>query len=382
MSIEALGGEPSSAFAAGDSEVNSFFDVAPTWPNYIADTLKWAGSEFMRPFWRAEAEFQNCISPYQDGEQQKVQDYAKRFFVALFAVPCMAMTLPLALSTFALTGIARLFQSHDFRFIQGGLASSKTPDQTKVFHLNTCMFYGGLPHLFGGMRPAHERFDELAKVILAEDPDILFLCEFNRTLSNPMVDKLSDRYSYFFVDIGLNPLGMENCLFVASRVPILSAHYIPFEKPGEGDQRYINRGFFAIEAEDRWYIYTHLHPRDGEADREMRQQQLDKIQEFIDQKTGGKPCVLLGDLNINRVEEPNTDYLSMIARGYSDPSTDATREVYIGHEGKKEVNEVIDYILVNGKGNKIPLQVNTLDTSRDSNGLPLSDHSALMGTFL
>jgi len=379
--------------AAQETSLIDSFPFSPSRTDNIVDNLKGLASYLMMPFWSAQASFQYCLLPFHPGEYgqetSKAYEYAKRFFIVPLALVAMTVTLPFALLGFALTGLARIYESANYRYFSGD-AAEVTPEKPKFFHLNICGFYGGLPYALGGTTPANERLDEYVKAIEKVDPDLVFLCECNRMLTAPLYYKLKEDYAHFFVDIGLNAWGMENSLFVASRMPIVTApQYVPFDIKLEGKQKYLKRGFFSVETEDKWYIYTHLHSGNEEYDRGMRQQQLDIIQTFIDEKTGDKPCVLLGDLNINRLDKPNTGYQKMIKHGYKDYFADQHPDAITGSDKlnyhikgiEEEVPpEVIDYILIQDKGKPISLQIDLYETyDYERLDLSLSDHNGLIG---
>lgn len=374
----------------GECEDLSYpFEMTQT--DRVVDQVKALASILMVPFWEAQACVQYCCLPILPGEygqeNTKIKEVAKRFLILPVSLFLMIPAIPLALMGQVLTGLARVYESENYRYLSGN-ASEKIEPSTKFFHLNCCMFPGGLPYSTGGFVPAEERFDALLKIVLEVAPDLLFLCEFNRLLSSPMYHALREEYAHFFVDIGLSEKGIENQLFVASKKPLTSPpRYIPFTMPIENEQKHMQKGFFALETEDCWYLYTHLQAKDDAHSREVRQQQLDVIQTFIEEETEDKPCILLGDLNINRLEEPNTDYQKMLERGFVDffalqhpdvvTCTDAFAYHIKGIE-REALSEVIDYILLYPKGKDIPLQTDDYDTTK---GNPITDHHGLIGVI-
>lgn len=363
-----------------------------TTTNTVVDTVKGFASYLMMPFWEAETAFQYCLLPFLPGEYgqetSKIHEYMKRFFIALFALPVMALTLPLAISSFALTGLSRIFESRNYRYFSGN-ATEIQIEKPKFMHLNFCGLYGGLPYSCGGTTPAKDRIRELVESVHEVEPDLLFLCECNRMLTPALYYNLREDYSHFFVDMGLNSWGMEACQFVASRVPIVSApSFHAFSDEVEGEQRHMMRGFFALETADKWYIYTHLHSGNDENARRIRQGELVVIQRFIDEETEDKPCVLLGDLNINRLDEPNEDYHQMINRGFQDhflvqhPDAFTGSDILDHHIKQIEEEaepEVIDYILINDKGKGLTLELEVLETYHARLDESLSDHKGLIG---
>lgn len=370
------------------------YPFSPSIADRLTDRVKGLASLLIIPFWKGETSVQYCFLPFLSGEYgqstTKLKEYAKRFFVGLAGTALMLFGVPFALAGHILTGLTSLCESENYRYLKGN-AEETQKGPTKFIHLNTCMLNGGLPYSFGGVRPANERFDHLVKTVKELNSDMLFLCEFNRTLGYPMYRALKEDYTHFFLDVGLNPGGMENALFIASRKPIVSPpHYFPFNLSIEGSQKHMKRGFFAIETQDKWYLYTHLHPGDDSYDRDIRQKQLDKIKTFIDEKTGSKPCILLGDLNINRLEKNANDYKEMIERGLTDNFTTEhpeeitcsnRLELHIkGLDEKALSEEVLDYMLIDKKNQEVELKIDIRKTLEKKVDLSLSDHDLLIGT--
>ncbi|WP_420420677.1 endonuclease/exonuclease/phosphatase family protein [Simkania sp.] len=377
---------------AGDGVDNFLILTQPTTTETIVDKVKGTASYLMMPFWEAETAFQYCLLsflPDEYGQEAtKAYEYAKRFFIAPLSLAGMGITFLLEVSGRLLTGVARIFESRNYRYLSGN-AEERSPEKPKFMHLNFCGLYGGLPYSCGGTTPGNARIGELAERVRAEDLDLLFLCECNRMLTPALYYNLRDDFSHFFVDIGLNTWGIESCQFVASRVPIISApSFHPYSEVVEGEEWHMMRGFFAVETADKWYLYTHLHSGNDADDREMRQRELGAIQDFIVERTADKPCVLLGDLNINRLDESNDDYQKMLGLGFKDGFPDQHPAAFTGsdmldHHIKKNAAEappeVLDYILVNDKGTGLELQLSVLETYKPQLDQSLSDHKGLIG---
>lgn len=376
----------------GEGADNFLILAQPTTTETIVDRVKVAASYWMMPFWEAETAFQYCLLSFLPGEygqeMNKAVEYAKRFFIMLGALLAMLITTPLVVMAHALTGIARTFESRNYRYLTGN-AEERASEKPKFMHLNYCGLYGGLPYSCGGTTPANARLGELVERVRAEDLDLLFLCECNRMLTPALYYSLREDYSHFFVDIGLNAWGIESCQFIAARIPIVSPpSFHPFSEKVEGESRYMNRGFFALETADKWYLYTHLYSGNDETDREMRQKELRAIQTFIEDETGDKPCILLGDLNINRLDKSNDAYQDMLNLGYKDYFPEQHPDAFTGsdrldHHIKKITAEaepeVLDYILINDKGRGLQLQLSVFETYKPSLDQSLSDHKGLIG---
>jgi hypothetical protein len=97
---------------------------------------------------------------------------------------------------------------------------------------------------------------------------------------------------------------MDSGLFVASKLPIVSApQFYPFP-----NQPRVKRGFFCFETPKFWVITTHMHPAGAEIRRNQLVQITEKLEEL--QNTTGKPCILLGDLNIGHSAEEEGEYVT------------------------------------------------------------------------
>ncbi len=119
-----------------------------------------------------------------------------------------------------------------------------------------------------------------------------------------IIERLKENYAHFYTNIGPLPWGMESNLFVASKLPIVSApQFYPFP-----DQPRWRKGFFCFETPKFWVITTHMQPAGAEIRREQLAQITDKIDEL--QGTTDKPCILLGDLNIGHSADEQGEYVS------------------------------------------------------------------------
>jgi len=313
--------------AVGSANEESYGDLFATFGTYL-----------MTPFW--------TVQTYAlRGEESRVATFAKRFFAlvgTLFAAP------------FALAGYAFSASASSFRTLKGEAETVSTKDPS-YFHLNACMMPGVLPALFGGMSPADARFEMLVSTALEQNADLLFFSECGRLLTSKLYERLKGEYATFHVDPGLNPLGMENGLFIASRLSCAPT-YVPFTVCGKGDQWFYQRGFFALETDETVFLYTHLDPKE----RFVRTAQLDEICAFIHKQS--KPCALIGDLNIDRLKDRD-EYKALIARGFVDQSQNDSPTT--------TDNELVDYALLYGS-NRI-LSTKLVETPN------LSDHVGLKG---
>ena len=325
------------------------------------EKIKGLCSYLLTPFWKGEELIHRSILPFLPG--QNILELANRFFQFSMGLGLTIVGFPLALGGLLVTGICNQFHLRDFRYLKGELVPQK--EGNKFLHLNTCMFPGGLPLSFGGVMPACFRLNQLNRLLKEIKPDLLFLSEFNRTLVPPLYEAIKKEYAHFFVDIGLNGAGLESCLFIACRTQILTPpRYFPFRVLSIGEQKQINRGFFLLQNEECWSVFTHLHPHESREARAVRQAELLEIVEEIKKLPNNKSCYLIGDLNINRFD-PLGEYEYLLSLGF----TDQQNEI---HEGTKEV---VDYFLIyQGK------KESRFDVSLIGSDGVLSDHPLLVAT--
>ena len=285
--------------------------------NDLGDDCIVFANHLQRPFWYFE---QNThyylLNPLNDPTLTTTDAVAKRALLGLFNLVSCVLTLPLAFSAFCIKGLGNRLHSKEFTYWKGNGTEILSPINHKVTHLNTCMFPGGLPYLFGGMRTAGERLEQLGEFIHIIDPDLFFLCEISPTLSSSLYQLFSNSYTHFLINIGPSACGMDAAMAIISRVPILYAHFFPSNTIAEGEQKLSYRGYFLVETEAINYLYVHLHPKDTKRAKEIRLEQLEEITNIINDNENHKPFVILGDFNVDR---GNTNHKKMInTMGFSD----------------------------------------------------------------
>ena len=297
--------------------------------------------------------------------------------VCLIGPPIGLLIAPAVLFGMGSQLISRCIRNSEYFYIKG-LASENHEKSSTIMHLNCNMLPGYRPYR-QGLFPAGHRLDPLKFQILKEKPDILFLSEIHKTLHCQLFDELEEHFAHFYTNIGLNQgLGFGAGFFIASKDPIISSpRFIPFKIKGDSTKR----GMFLLETQKCWYIYTHLLPGRLEMDREVRSQQLSEILDEVKLTLGGKPAVLIGDLNIDQNTSPN-EYQAMIDKGFMDPSafTQDTRwnNLLDADMKEKRLDEVDngDYILQCFSQTKIQVKPTILPLYSEK----LSNHSAIFAT--
>jgi hypothetical protein len=219
-----------------------------------------------------------------------------------------------------LNHIGNSLSPKDYSHIVGNAPESQEKiSQPKIMTLNACMFWGGQPISQGGPRAARDRIDQFCQKINEIDPDIFVSQEMSLDPAVKVIDKLKDNYAHFYTNIGPFSWGMESCLFIASKLPIVSApEFHPFP-----NQPRIKRGFFCFETPKFWVITTHLQP----AFPDVRRKQLEQITSKIDElsERTGKPCIFAGDLNIPYSTDESGEY-----------TTSGLRNSYVNNYAKGE----------------------------------------------
>jgi exonuclease III len=279
-----------------------------------------------------------------------------------------------------------------------------------ILTLNACMMDGDLPTLYGGMTPASERVDRLARFILREDPDIFLGQEIMSGAGQKLYEQLKNQYSHFWIGIGKIPGKEESGLFVASKRPFQrKPQFVPFLDQNQVDKKYfpnqtrfIERGFFLLDMGSFFVVTTHLEGG-GEQCGALRHRinQLHLLTETMDLKE--KPYIVAGDLNLMRTGWLDDEYsLAKIADDYFDYYTlhhpAVHNETYTCTNyftavannypipTAEEKNEIDDYFLIRKPYQDQFMDLNvvliggTYDISQPRENA-LTDHKAYKATF-
>lgn len=195
-------------------------------------------------------------------------------------------------------------------------------DSAKIVTINTLCFPEMLSCYFGGMRPWQERIESIAEKISATEAEIVCLQEvWDYRAADALIDELEEEYAYFYYDIGnanyiLDPssLKVNSGLFVASKYPISSEKFVPFNIPGQHPRLRRGMFFFAVgEIGENSFgmINTHLESGKGIRQSAIRRQsllQVDQLfEEFLAKQKKEIPLFLTGDLNIDSL---SPEYIS------------------------------------------------------------------------
>ncbi len=194
-----------------------------------------------------------------------------------------------------------------FTCVNGAAPFKVLPADRKVTVLswNICCFSGGLPMLYGGVRPWPERMEGIVREILDLNSDIVCLQEvFSEEAIHALYKRLKEKYAFFYLNIGpreysFDPekLGkLSSGLFVASKYLLEDPSFYPYDL-SKGETELVRRyGIFMANLSDRLCVCTtHLQPGDDKRDRNIRSNQLKAIQERASKIL---PTCIFADLNI------------------------------------------------------------------------------------
>ena len=232
-------------------------------------------------------------------------ELAKRVIQCILLV----LALPVSISFFLTASIIDAFntKNRSYAFLKGNSNVLSSEDNLlKIFNLNTCMLWGGIPMIFGGVCPSRYRIEHLANFIMSSLPDVLVLQEMSRSAADVLWNRIKDHYGYAITSVSPQPLIMLDAgLFVASRKPISDIVFIDLKT-----NALMRRALLGIELPNSWILATHLSSGYEEEDLSVRRQQVATIKVAVEglKKKSDKPVFLIGDLNIQRTFLPDDEY--------------------------------------------------------------------------
>lgn len=268
--------------------------------------------------------------------------------------------------------LSSLEAKEELTYLLGNSGEKMGGGQFSLMSWNICALTGKYPTLYGGVRPAKKRVDEIANFILKTDADVVCLQEaHDHAVSKLLFEKLKETYSYFVINIGKDSLIQFNSgLFIASKFPIENFDFTPFINKGR--QRAIKKGCFAFKVMSEnhpiaYVVATHLQPNKTEKDAEIRLRELklvhSKLLQDIKLDERSYPRIVCGDLNIDRCNTKETGN-SLIQDLFFDPLMPAeksdipitctnyltyfsnTKNPVSANEFVDEPDESIDYCLI------------------------------------
>lgn len=294
------------------------------------------------------------------------------------------VTLATAITGGMVQSVGIAISPHPYYYIRGKAPVKQ--EEARLFTLNPCMFWGGIPMLVGGVFPADDRMQALVALILRVNPTVFVAQEVAFGPGLKLAKALEPYYTHIFLNIGASPLQIQSGLFVAIRCHTVGMPYFK----AFPNQHSIRRGIFCFETDSFSVITSHLESGDAYASApKIRKVQFDVItQEARVLLKSGKPCFLLGDLNCSREEIPPRFFDPYkekypVVNEKTATCTSALTPWMRGKSPSPEKNpwELDDYILVAATKSLPEMQtelVRTFDLNKPHKAL--SDHHGLLLT--
>ncbi|NGX45871.1 MAG: hypothetical protein K940chlam2_01051 [Chlamydiae bacterium] len=354
--------------------------------NTLIDAGEWCK---LPAWWTMEAAIRTFL-PLKPGQYGQSESKVYEIFTRVIAIIAAALMLPLTLIGLAV-GTSLHFIGYkclaktDYLYHKSLCPEAPNEKKLKVLSLNSCFMPGGLSLLFGGVTPSAARIDALAKKIFQSDPDVVCLEEMHSVEADfALMQKLEDRYTHFYFNIGHQVIYFDSGLFIASKRKIENPEFTPFSRVVDV-HNLANKGIFQFEVSGAHIFHTHLFPSsDTEArpngqEIAIRGQELqiivDKIQQLPDQTA---PILVVGDFNIakEREEYPLQEAFTHFVD--SAPKAKTWRHFGVKVEEPEEP-EILDYSLL-WKMSKTTSFITKLFSTynKERPDLSLSDHEGLI----
>ncbi|MCB1072616.1 MAG: endonuclease/exonuclease/phosphatase family protein [Chlamydiia bacterium] len=313
------------------------FEQEWTYRDFLAGVVTKVGQGFITPFWLLQESLHHSILPLHSGEygqsRSGLQEVVMRIFWGVFfKAPAFLTSMPFAAVGVVLNGIGNILHTKDYRVDCGKFRGEMNKD-TKLMLLNPHMLRGGIPLWNQGLTPASNRLDRLIATVRDNNPDIVFLPEVSASIRASVRNALSDRYHYFFSNMGKRMLGLDASFFIAFRGTLKSVpQFIPFKN----QDLVMERGFFTFETHDTRYFFTY-YPS------------LDDLKEICTLNMEGKKIVLMGDLGFER-GSPSFEYLQKqgFVSGLKERTSTETNAPYLHlyniEEEEKKVEKAMIFI--------------------------------------
>lgn len=357
----------------------------------IGQGLNHVALNLIQPIHYSTEHVMRCFTPLHPGKhgnhQSAVMEIGIRGFICLLSVASFPLTGAWWCMGGILDAIGDSLRNKPYAQLEGLTQEKINTDHTYTFFsLNTCMFWGGLPIFFGGVSPARERIQDFANLIREKNADFLILDEVSYDPALALWDKIKDLYPHGYTRIAPTSwLKIESCLFVASKYRIIGKPQC-ISLPAVSN---INRVLFCFETDSFWVLTTFLDSGVQEEDIAMRKKQMDLIIDKINELKKKKPCILLGDLNIQQEDE---EYLALIQPHFHNPKaatlfnestatwTSLLSQYIWGKKHPLERDyELIDYVLVDKESaDQMELDVQLVQTfdltTSETKAKSLTDH--------
>ncbi len=326
--------------------------------------------------------------------RSKVENLAKRLGLLSCAFFFAILAAGTSLPGIALRWAASKIQTKPFIHISNQASYLDPPKKFSLLSWNVCCVGGGYTISDGGVLPWRSRIENIGKEILKKNADITCLYEtFDTQSAFYLAQKFKDAgYCDIFFNMGSKGVGVSSGILVASKYRIKNPNFTRFSKDLlVGRTKNAAKGVFSFDlsCNDKPFatiFATHLQhseiPQIPTPDeRSAREKQMGIISEKI-QKIANKCVLLTGDLNLDRDEANNSNWL----KDFSEDDSIKEIKTWGGDEFcaklmKKEVSSPLnlDYTLLK-KDSAESLTTTAVETGFESDKYKkeaLSDHLGL-----
>jgi len=299
-----------------------------------------------------------------------------------FSMRNLLIASALSLSVLFTAPIVTTLNRDPYTHASSSLIQEKEPikgQNISVLSWNVCFLPLATTNWEQGIKPWTERLDQVAEKILQEDADLVTLQEvYDSQAAQKLTERLKEKYSHIYYNIGPKTLGVNSGLFVASKFPLKNTRFTQHEnKKIDIDSFFVNKGFFDFEiyaGENKiaHVFVTHLqHSTDDlhplKIDQEIREQQLKAI--FTEMEKEDVPVLLVGDFNM-----PLKEYKALKAQAkfqnFLIKKSKKTPKTFKGILNGKQVDLTLDYALLGSKDSSVFLFTQVLPSTQ-SDHLPL-----------
>lgn len=368
----------------------------PSYWESVAQFLHALGLAFQRPIYAStDVVIRAVATPIRPGEDGNYSSSTLEAVSRCVSLVFHVLLAPLTVTFFALGEglhfVADMSSSTPYIQFQGEGKETANPNHFKMFTLNTCMLWGGLPRPLGGVVSPDDRIEQMVQLIRKADADMVFLQEVSYGPSVDLYRHLEKEYPHCYTRIGPNPFRMESGLCIFSKFEILGVRFVPFP-----DQNGMKRGVFIVETPTYYFLNTHMESGQQEDEIAKRGAQFALIVKQIEalKRKSPKPCFFGGDLNIDRLNNPE-EYQRLIGANpqFYDPYFQRHPEIdeasatqtnlllshMLGQGRPERPFEMDDYLLLHGNAEAFQMETTQVDTfSLDRPSTSISDHKGLL----
>ncbi len=354
----------------------------------FGNALENFGIYLTSPFWHCEEKLGRCYLPLLPGKysqkERAVEEIFWRVVNHCIYIPLGICSISSAILGQGLVYLGGFWKQHSYQVSIYPSQHAANCVISKIMHLNACMFPGSLPLHFGGMRPAKERLGQLHDLIVERQPELLLLSEIQALSSDALLDILGRAFQCSYSHIGMKFFGFESCLFIASKVPMVTyPRFKPFLAQGS---RFFRRGYVHMQFTNVDLFFTHIQVAEKSNEQEIAMQQLEEISRKMHEISSTKNVLLIGDLNIDYLKYP--EFFSSCRLKFVDATSDAVLETYtkslenfLQRKIERDENRVLDFALqrsIDNQQGEISFTKTYFKPSERGFDRSLSDHKALM----